>query len=86
VSGLALSALAVGALAAPGGAPEPWLRVEPSAASSWRCRPRLGLPSADVPATTADTTTADPVANPAVLDARLRDRLNRIPAAFHPEP
>jgi hypothetical protein len=50
--------------------------------------PRLSPPSTDVPAlaTTADAPSADPGANPAVLDAQLRDRLNRIPAAFHPEP
>ena len=49
--------------------------------------PRLSPPSTDVPvATTADAASADPVATPAVLDAQLRDRLNRIPAAFHPDP
>jgi anti-sigma factor RsiW len=88
VSGLALSALAVGALAAPGGAPEP---VAPSGVLGGvvlEVPPRLVPPPTDVPAlaTTADATSADPVATPAVLDARLRDRLNRIPAAFHPEP
>jgi len=31
-------------------------------------------------------TSADAVVVPAVLDARLRDRLDRIPAAFRPEP
>ena len=88
VSGLALGALAVGALAAPGGAPEP---VAPSGVLGGvvlEVPPRLDPSSRDVPAlaTTADVTSADPVATPAVLDAHLRDRLNRIPAAFHPDP
>jgi Putative zinc-finger len=88
VSGLALGALAVGALAAPGGAPEP---VAPSGVLGGvvlEVPPRLSPPSTDVPAlaTTADATSAGPVATPAVLDAHLRDRLNRIPAAFHPDP
>ena len=89
VSGLALGALAVGALAAPGGAPEP---VAPSGVARWR-RPGGAAPAQPAVegrpaplATTADAASADPVASPAVLDAQLRDRLNRIPAAFHPEP
>ena len=37
-------------------------------------------------ATPADATSTRPAVAPAVLDAQLRDRLNRIPAAFRPEP
>ncbi len=52
---------------------------------------RLTSPSSDVstgtdPATPVNGTSAQPAAAPAVLDAQLRDRLNRIPAAFRPEP
>ena len=88
VSGLALSALAVGALAAPGSTPEPvapsgvlggvLVEVPPQLSPAVGGRPRPRYP--------ADGPSAAPVANPAVLDAQLRDRLNRIPAAFHPDP
>ncbi len=52
---------------------------------------RLTPPSSDVPAgpelaTAADATSTRPTVAPAVLDAQLRARLNRIPAAFRPEP
>ena len=50
--------------------------------------PRIDPSATDVPAlaTTADDASADPVPTAAVLDTRLRDRLSRIPAAFHPDP
>lgn len=91
VSGLALGALAVGALATPVGTPEP---VPPTGAlggAVLNLPGRLIPPSSDAPAgpelaTVADATSTRPTVGPAVLDAQLRARLNRIPAAFRPEP
>jgi putative zinc finger protein len=87
VSCLALGALAVGALATPAVAPE---AAPPAGALGGAVLnvPGRTAPSADVPplATPADGGSADAVVVPAVLDAQLRARLNRIPAAFRPEP
>jgi hypothetical protein len=86
VSGLALGALAVGALAAPADPPEP---APPSGVLGGAV---LNLPARLTPQADADPTLAAPAdsasrqpAVPAVLDAQLRDRLNRIPAAFRPD-
>jgi anti-sigma factor RsiW len=96
VSGLALGALALGALATPAGTPEP---APPTGAlggavlnnPALNLPGRLSPPSSDASAgtefaTSADATSARSSVAPAVLDAQLRDRLNRIPAAFRPEP
>ena len=89
VSGLALSALAVGALAAPGGTPEP---VPPSGVLGGvvlELPPRLSPPSSGRPRPRHH---GGRRRRPAPWRARrsstrqLRDRLNRIPAAFHPDP
>jgi hypothetical protein len=89
VSGLALGALAVGALAAPADPPEP---APPNGVLGGavlnlpaRLTPQAGEVTAEPTlAARADATSRDPVV-PAVLDAQLRDRLNRIPAAFRPD-
>ena len=88
VAGLALGALAVGALAAPAVAPEP---APPSGALGGAV---LNVPGRIPPSSSAvrpaaapaDGSAADAAVVPAVLDARLRDRLDRIPAAFRLEP
>ena len=87
VSGLALGALAVGALVTPAVTPEP--APPPGALGGAALTvPGRTPPSNGAPPLTTSTrvTSADAVVVPAVLDARLRDRLDRIPAAFRPEP
>ena len=95
VSGLALGALAVGALATPGGTPEPV--AADRGRSAWRpCCNRSGPRPMPVRRATPPPSRSsrprrtrrrpDPPWRPAVLDAQLRARLNRIPAAFRPEP
>jgi len=90
VSGLALGALAVGALATPAGTPEPATPTGALGGAVLNLPGRLTAPSSDVPAgpelaTAADATPTRPTVSPAVLDAQLRARLSRIPAAFRPE-
>jgi hypothetical protein len=88
VSGLALGALAVGALAAPAVAPEPTPPTGALGGVVLDLPARLTPPSSSAGptlATTAGGSSAAPAVAPAVLDARLRDRLARIPAAFRPD-
>ena len=93
VSGLALGALAVGALATPA-APEP---APPTGALGGAIlnTPALNTPALNTPAlnTPASRVSTEPAVGdsasrpdvvPAVIDAQLRDRLDRIPAAFRP--
>jgi anti-sigma factor RsiW len=85
VSGLALGALAVGALTAPAVAPEPAPPTGALGGAVLELPARLTPPPTSTGptlATTADSSSAEPAVAPAVLDARLRDRLARIPAAF----
>ena len=88
VSGLALGALAVGALVTPAEPPEPAPPGGALGGAVLNLPARLTSPSSGIPelATPADGTSARPAVAPAVLDAQLRDRLSRIPAAFRPEP
>ena len=92
VSGLALGALAVGALATPAVAPEPApptgalggaILNSPALNTPARLTPPSGEASTDAAAGDA---ASRPDVVPAVIDAQLRDRLDRIPAAFRPEP
>ena len=85
VSGLAVGALAVGALAAPG--PEaPTLPQQGVVGGVVRNAPvqdRLDPgPAPGVPPTVASSAT--PTVGPAVLDVGPGERLDRLPAAFHP--
>lgn len=87
VSGLALGALAVGALATPSVAPEP----EPPTGALGGAVMNLPIRLAPQPPS-AGPALAPPVGSsaeaavaPAVLDARVRDHLARIPAAFRPD-
>jgi anti-sigma factor RsiW len=93
VSGLALGALTVGMLATPAVAPEP-APPEDAAFNLPANLPTANLPgrltpSSDIASALADPaggTSVEPMAGSAVLDAQLRARLDRIPAAFRPEP
>ena len=87
MSGLALGALAVGALATPAGTPEPATPTGALGGAVLNLPGRLTAPSSDVPAGPELATAAStrPTVSPAVLDAQLRARLSRIPAAFRPE-
>ncbi|HSU08921.1 MAG TPA: zf-HC2 domain-containing protein [Pseudonocardia sp.] len=89
VSGIALSALTVGALATPSDTPAPTPQSRVLGGAVLDLPARLSPPSSNVPtgptlAAPGASTSPDP-AVPAVLDAQLRDRLNRIPAAFRPD-
>ena len=89
VSGIALSALTVGALVTPSDVPEPTPQNRVLGGAVLDLPARLSPPSSNVPtgptlAAPGASVSQDP-AVPAVLDARLRDRLNRIPAAFRPD-
>jgi hypothetical protein len=91
VSGLALGALAVGALATPAGTPEPAPPAGPLGGAVLNLPARLTPPTSQAPAgpelaTAADATSTGPTVAPAVLDAQLRARLNRIPPASRPGP
>ena len=91
VSGLALGALAVGALATPAGTPEPAPPTGALGGAVLNLPARLTPPTSQAPAgpelaTAADATSTGPTVAPAVLDAQLRARLNRIPAASGPGP
>jgi anti-sigma factor RsiW len=85
VSGLALCALAVGALAAPGPEvpPVPERGAIGGAVMNVPVQARLDLSASPaVPPSVASS--AAPTVESAVLDVGLRDRLDRLPAAFHP--
>ena len=91
VSGLALGALAVGALATQAGTPEPAPPAGPLGGAVLNLPARLTPPTSQAPAgpelaTVADATSTGPTVAPAVLDAQLRARLNRITAASRPGP
>jgi hypothetical protein len=97
LSGLALGALAVGALAAPGPAgppPVPQRGVLGGAVLDIPAQARLSTtpsatPAADSPtvASPSASLTSDtaPPLDPAVLDARVRESFDRLPAAFRPD-
>lgn len=98
VSGLAVGALAVGALVAPGPAGSPGVPGGPvlnapvpatagsDARGSGELAARLDVGPAPLPATARPPGDAQPGRSPAVLDAALRQRLDRTPAAFHHRP
>jgi anti-sigma factor RsiW len=86
VSGLAFGALAVGALAAPRPEvpPVPERGVVGGVVLNAPVQARLEPGAAPgVPPTVASSTA--PTVGPAVLDVGLRERLDRLPAAFHPD-
>jgi anti-sigma factor RsiW len=92
LSGLALGALAVGALAAPGPAgppPVPQRGVLGGAVLDIPAQARLSTspsatPAADSLSSTPPSASASPL-DPAVLDARVRESFDRLPAAFRPD-
>lgn len=85
VSGLALGALAVGALVAPDPVPPAPERgvLGGGAVLNVPVQARLG-PAGPHDGPPTVTSSPAPVAEPTLIDVGLRERLDRLPAAFHP--